>query len=433
MKTEKQRIIHNASWIIVCRIAQSILSLVVSMIMARYLGPAYYGTINYASSVVAFAVPIVQLGFNSILVQELVDTPDREGDILGTAIFTSIITSILGIIGIAAFALIVNKGETETIIVCILYSISLIFQMTEMIQYWYQARLLSKYTSLTMLVARFIISAYKIYLIISAKNIYWFALVNAIDYLIISIVLFVIYKKLSGQSLCFKYDVLKRMFAKSKYYILSSMMVVIFGHMDRIMIKLMLGDAETGFYSAAITCTGMTAFVFVAVLDSFRPIIFGHKKNSVEKYKRDVVSLYSIIIYMALAQSLFLTIFGKFVVNILYGVQYANTVNILRIITWYSAFSYMGSVRNIWLLAEGKQKYLWFINLLGAIVNVFGNLLLIPIWGACGAAVASVVTQTFTNFALCFIIKELRPAGHMIIESLNPKVLVNIGKSIIKK
>ena len=40
----------------------------------------------------------------------------------------------------------------------------------------------------------------------------------------------------------------------------------------------------------------------------------------------------------------------------MYGEAYLAAVPLLQIITWYSAFAYMGSVRNIWMLAEEKQK-----------------------------------------------------------------------------
>ena len=55
--------------------------------------------------------------------------------------------SLLGIAGVAAFAGIANRGEKETVIVCVLYSISLLFQATEMLQYWFQAKLMSKYVA----------------------------------------------------------------------------------------------------------------------------------------------------------------------------------------------------------------------------------------------------------------------------------------------
>ena len=77
MQTNK--VIKNATWIVVCRVIQAVLSLVVSMLTARYLGPSNYGIINYAAAVVAFVVPIMQLGFRNTLVNEFVKRPEKEG------------------------------------------------------------------------------------------------------------------------------------------------------------------------------------------------------------------------------------------------------------------------------------------------------------------------------------------------------------------
>ena len=72
------RVAKNAAWIIACKIVQSLITLVIGMLTARYLGPSNYGLITYASSLVAFALPIMQLGMANILVRELVDHPTRE-------------------------------------------------------------------------------------------------------------------------------------------------------------------------------------------------------------------------------------------------------------------------------------------------------------------------------------------------------------------
>lgn len=204
------------------------------------------------------------------------------------------------------------------------------------------------------------------------------------------------------------------------------MMVTVFAQTDKIMIKMFVGDAENGYYSTAVTCAGITGFVFGAVVDSLRPVIFESKKVSQKDFEKNVTLLYSIIFYMGMIQSVFLTVFAKQVVDILYGPAYLAAIPLLQIITWYSAFSYMGTVRNIWMLAEEKQKYLWILNMSGALLNVVGNLIMIPHIGAAGAAIASVLTQFFTNFLLCFIVRPIRPTSKLIIKALNPKPLFDM-------
>lgn len=427
------KVVKNASWIIVCRIIQAVLSMVVTIFTARHLGPSNYGIINYAASIVAFFAPFMQLGLNSILVQEIIENEDKEGTVIGTALVMSFISGVISILGVFAFTMVANHGDWTTIIVCVLYSLLLLFQALEHFQYWFQAKLLSKYTSITMLIAYFIVSIYKIYLLFSGKSVYWFAVSQAADYAIIAIILFIIYKKVSGQRLVFSLDMAKRMFKRSKHYIIPTLMVTLYSHVGKIMLTLMLDEASCGYYSAAVTCSGMATFVYTAIVDSVRPVIISAKKNNDESYKTSLISLYSFIIYLSLLESIFLTVFSGLITNILYGAEYASTAVVLQVLAWYLVFSYIGIVRNVWILAEGKEKYLWIINLSGASVNIILNFIFIPLFGAIGAAISSLVTQFFTNVVMSYIIKPMRENNSLMLKSLNPKYIFGLVKQVLKR
>ena len=427
---QANKVIKNATWIIVCRVIQALLSLIISMLTARYLGPSNYGIINYASSIVAFLVPIMQLGFRNTLVQEFVKKPNEEGKILGTALVLNVISAVFCIIGVISFVLIANRGETDTIIVCSLYSINLIFQALEMSQYWYQVKLLSKYTSIVSLCAYIVVSIYRIYLLITGKSIYWFAISQTLDFMIIAIALLIIYYKVGKQKLFFSLKTGKEMFSVSKYYIVSSMMVTVFGHIGSILLKFLMDDAAVGFYTTTIACTGMTSFIFAAIVDSARPSVLESRAVSKNVFEKNMISLYTIIIYVSLLQGLVLSIFAPLAVRALYGSAYDSAVMPLRIMSWFTVFSNIGTVRNVWILAEEKQKYLWIINLSGAMTNIVLNLLLIPAMGVSGAALASVITQFFTNVIMSYLIKPIKNNNKLMLKSLNPKYLGNMIKLI---
>lgn len=430
---DKNKVAKNAAWIIGIQLVKSVLGLIISMLTARFLGPSNFGVINYASSIVAFVAPIMYLGLTGVLVQELVSSPENEGEILGTSITLSLISSMLCVGGVICFVSVANKGERETIIVCALYSILLIFQAIEMMVYWFQAKLLSKYSSSVSLVAYVVVSAYKIFLLATKKSIYWFAVSNAFDYMLIAAGLMIVYKKLGGNKLRFDMPTAKRLLSKSKYYIVSNMMITIFAQTDRIMLKLMIDDAATGYYSAAVTCAGMTGFVFSAIIDSFRPLIFDSKKRNEAQFEKNMTRLYGIIIYLSLVQSVVISILSSIMVNLLYGPAYAPAKEILAILVWYTTFSYLGAVRNIWILAEDKQKYLWIINLSGALTNVVLNYFLIPIMGGVGAALASLITQIFTNVVIGFIIIPILHNNTLMLRALNPKEMMWIFKKFLHR
>ena len=420
------RVVKNASWIIICKTLQSLVGLVVSMLCARYLGPSGYGAISYAASLVAFILPLMQLGLRSTLVREIVDEGESEGVILGTALILNLISSVVCIIGINAFTLIANAGERETLVVVSLYSTSLLFQAFEVLQLWFQAKLLSKYTSVVSLIAYLIMSAYRIFLLATDKSIYWFSLSQSIDYLLIAIATMILYKKLSVSRLRFSPSCAAAMLRRSSPYILSAMMVSVFQQTDRLMLKNMLGDAATGYYSAAVTVAGITSFVFAAMIDSARPSILEGKRSGSDSFERNVSRLYSVIFFLSLVQCIVMTALAPLLIRIMYGEEYAPAAEALRLVVWYTTYSYFGSVRNIWILAEGKQKYLWLINLSGAAANVALNLVLIPCMGIVGAALASLVTQIFTNVVVGFIIPAIRRNNLLMIKGLNPKHIFDV-------
>ncbi len=197
------------------------------------------------------------------------------------------------------------------------------------------------------------------------------------------------------------------------------------------MLKIMTGNEATGIYSAAHTCAVMTSFIFAAIIDSMRPVIFEYRKKDDQLFKKSLVGLYSVIIYFSLAQCVVMTVFSSFIVRIMFGLDYQDAAIVLRISVWFTTFSYLGVIRNIWILAEGLQKYLWRCNLFSVLMNIALNWILIPIWGAAGAAIASVISQIFNNVVFGFIIAPIRPNNALMIEALHPKNLVLYTKKIV--
>ena len=426
------RMFQNAKWIIACRIGKALLQLLVGMITVRYLGPSNYGLVNYANSVIAFMIPVMQLGLNSTLVQEYVSDPDSEGNIAGTSMIMSTLSSLLCMLGVVGFASVANRGEPVAIVVCALSSLSLLFQATEMLQYWFQAKLKSKYPSLAILAAYAITSAYKLWLLISGKSVYWFALSNALEYAITSLLFFVAYKYVGGGRMGFSWKIARGMFAKSKFFILSNLMATIYHNTDLVMVKLISGNTEGGYYGAALTCGCVVNFVYAAIIDSGRPMILEQQKVSKAAFENSMTKLFSVILYATLAQCVTYTLFAPLIVKILCGDAYMATVPVLQIVVWHQVFSYTSYVRDIWILAEGKQNVLWIINTSGVVINILLNALMIPHWHAVGAALASVLTYFVSNILMVLIVKPLRPSLKLMVRGLNPKHLLSVAKMIRK-
>ena len=283
---------------------------------------------------------------------------------------------------------------------------------------------------MAMLAAYFVVALYKVYLLATGKSVYWFAVVSSIEFAIVGFSLLGVYHGQGGQKLTASLAMAKKLFSRSRYYIMSSVMVTFFQNTDHVMLQIMMGDAENGIYTAAVTCTTVVSFVYSAIIDSARPVILENKKAGTSAYEAGISKLYCITTYLSLLQGVGFSLLAKPIVMVLFGESYMAAVPVLRILIWYLSFSLMGRVRNIWILAEEKQQILWKINLSGAIMNIVVNAMVIPLWGAAGAALASLLTQIFTNFVLSFIMEPLRENVVLLLKGIAPQSLVAVLKEI---
>ena len=108
---------------------------------------------------------------------------------------------------------------------------------------------------------------------------------------------------------------------------------------------------------------------------------------------------------------------GKLIIYIMYGEAYMPATSTLQILAWYTMFSILGSARGIWIVCEDKAKYVKYYLGIGAVLNIILNYVLIPIYGAGGAAMATLVTQIFTAVFAPLIFKETRAYGKHILDS----------------
>lgn len=416
-RIQKSKEAMNAIWIISGRIIQMIIAFIVGILSARYLGPSNYGLINYGTTFITFFTAFSTLGINSIIIKELIDFPDEQGKTIGTTLVVKLIASFLSILMIFGIVMILDHDEPLTIAVSAICSIALIFQIFDTFNYWFQSKYQSKISSIASLIAYVVTSIYKIFLLAFQKSVQWFAFATVLDYIIIAILLYVFYKKNNGLPLSFSKKKGIELLKKSYHYILSGMMVAIYGQTDKLMLKQMLDETSVGYYSLASTINFMWVFVLQAIIDSMYPTILQAAKKSKEEFERKNKQLYAIVIYVSGFVAILFQFWGKFIVCLLYGKEYEPAVAPLRIVTWYTIFSYLGVARNIWIVSEGKQKYLKYMYFSAAMLNIILNYLFIPRWGAVGAAWASLITQIFTSIVIPMFIKDMRSNVKLMLEA----------------
>lgn len=404
----KTRFARNTAWILLARLYQILLNLLVSVVSVRYLGPSNYGLISYAASFTALLSACCTLGIGDVMVNVLMESPEKQGKLLGTAIAMRMVSSVLSMAAVTLAVGALNPEEPLTVWVTAVYSGGVVLQSLETVQYYYQMKLMSKVTGLLTVAVRTVVAAYKVALLVTGRDVVWFAAANVVDHGVYGLLLVLAYRSGGGQRLGLDAGLGRALLRKSSPFILSGLMVALYGQMDKIMIKHLLDETQVGYYAAAVQINNLWPFVLTAIIDSARPLILELYSRDRAQFRQRLVQLYRAVIAISLAAGLALTFLAEPIVELLYGTAYQSAAPALRIVTWSTAFSYLGVARSIWMVPSGLQRYEKHLAALGAACNAALNALLIPVWGICGAAAATLLTQIVTNCLCGFLFPPLR-------------------------
>lgn len=414
----KSKVVKNAGWLIGGKLANKCLAFLTGILAARYLGPDHYGLINYAIAYTTFFASLCTLGINSVIVKNFVDHPAQEGETIGTTLLLRALSSLLSAIMIVGIVSIVDKGEPLTIAVAALCSIGLLFQVFDTLNYWFQSKLQSKYAAIASLVSYAVMSAYKIILLLLGKSVLWFALANALEYAVMAVALLVAYFTKGGKRFSASLTKARELLRSSGSFIVAGLMASIYASTDKLMLKQMLGEAAVGYYSLASSVSVSWAFVLSAIIDSLYPGIVQSYRENRFLYEQRNRQLYAAVAYAALLMSTVICLVARPMVVFLYGDAYLPAITPMRVVVWYTAFSYLGVARNAWMVCENQQRYLKYLYAGAALINIILNLVFIPLWGATGAAAASLITQMATTILLPAMIRPLRPNAKLMLDAV---------------
>lgn len=413
------RYFFNISWMLGEQVLRILAGLFVGIYVARYLGPEQFGVYSYAVAFVALFGAIAKLGLDGIVVRDLVNRPDKRDIYLGTAFWLKLIGALLTLTTLAIAVQFTSNDATTNLYIFIIAG-GLIFQSFEVVDFYFQSKVLSKYVSIAKLIQLALSSVLKLYFIFIQADLFWFVLVSLIDQITVALSLVFAYwrQKIGSFFVGFDLGTAKAMVRNSWPLILSGIAGMLYMRIDQIMIKEMLGEREVGLYSAAVRLSEAWYFGPVILTTSLFPAIVSARKTDQELYNKRLQRLYTVMVWMAITVALPMTFLSGWVVEFLYGVAYRDAGPVLMIHIWAGVFVALGVASSSWLINENLQQIALYRTLSGAITNVILNLILIPNYGMIGAAIGTVISYMVAGFVFDLFSNKTRGMFFMKIDAL---------------
>lgn len=414
-----RRYAANTSWMFAEQMLRMVAGLLVGIWVARYLGPSQFGLFSYAAAFAALFSSIAKLGLDSIVVRDLVRHPEQCDVYLGTAFWLKLMGAVLMLVIIGIAVQFTSSDATTKLYIFIIASGS-VFQAFEVVDFYFQSKVLSKFVSICKVTQLVISSLIKLYLMLVQAELFWFVIVSLIDQMTLALTLLLVcrYKKVNNFFCHFNGAIAKNLLKNSWPLILSGIVVMIYMRIDQIMIKEMLGERAIGLYSAAVRLSEVWYFVPTLITNSLFPSIINAKKISEELYLIRLRKLFTFLIWISVATAVFVTLLCQWLITLLYGSSYQDAGQVLMIHTWGGIFVALGVASGSWFVGENLQKYSFYRTASGAFLNIFLNFALIPKYGISGAAISTVISQSMAALFFDLLTKKTRPIFFIKIKAL---------------
>jgi O-antigen/teichoic acid export membrane protein len=427
LRQEFKKYLSNTSWLISEKVFNILISFVVGVYVIRYLGPENYGILSYAISFAGLFSALAALGLDRIIVCDLVEEPFQHNELLGTAFVMRIIGA-LGVYAMIIMAIPFTSNSASTNILIFIIASGLIFQSFKVIDFWYQAKVLSKYVVISQFTTVIISSALKLLFILTGMSVIYFALVAMLESVVLMICLAGFYFRHKGSLLAWKFkpELAKSLINRSWPVIISGIVGSFYMRIDQVMIKEIMGSRTVGEYAAAAKLAEAWYFIPMVVSSSLAPAITKARSTSYKLYTSHLVKIYGLLIWIAIIIALFTTIIADHLVIFIFGPEYINSSGILCIYIWAGVFVSGGVAKGTWTILESQQKYTMINQTIGTTLNIILNLILIPRYGGYGAALATLATVISNNMIVPLLLnKAQRDHTFLFFKSFNPLYIIS--------
>ena len=383
----------RGAFISTARIIEKILAFLIIIIASRKLGSKNIGVFFYYFSLVSLFIPLMDMGFEKLLLQNWWTSSRSERNLLlGKLLSIKVLSGGIALVLLLIADYLINGNSANQMAVLAAFGAIFISEIGEMIRQPAHAENIASIDVLVPICSRlitFIIFLYfKESINFGYQLIYIYAVSNAIGTTISCLGLRGYRPKFSFKTSYKELWILAKSgipFSFTHLFVMTSL------YIDTVFIGYFKSMSDVGDYNAAYKVILAVAGLGGGVCYALFPMLSSNKDTrSRAKLFNQTLRLFIINFGTCMIGGIVL---GAWIIEYLYKGKFAGAISVFQILCVLILFSSITNLAGQTLEAMGKQKIVMKINLIAALFNVIANLLLIPKFGIKGAAFTTITTE----------------------------------------
>lgn len=424
-----QSVAKNTSIVFIGKIAESLIGILVTILLIRYLGSAGYGKYSFIYAFLSFFQILAHLGVDIIIVREISKDNTKIDKFIANGISIKLAFSVVAIL--ASWIIVQILGyplEIKTFIY--IASFSLLMSFSTVYRGIFQAKLKMGYPySVSILISLFQAGSILLLVFSKASLLHIIILKLFIEFLRAFILQRISYQYIKPR-LEIDLKVWGFLLKESWPIILTTAFVTIYYRIDQVMLFDMLGDKELGLYSSTVRIIESLDIIPTSFMLSCFPLLSKYFMDTTDKFEKLYKLSFKYLSTVLLPICVGITIFAEPIIRLLYGNEFLGAALVLRILVWSEISAFLGVVHNSILISTGLQRLDFILTSLSAIMNIILNIILIPVYGIVGAAIATVISYNF-GFFVGYCIRKTRKYNIEVFKSLRKPFLASLSMGVV--
>jgi O-antigen/teichoic acid export membrane protein len=397
-----QRIIKNTVALFAAQFVVAILSLVLSVLIARTLGDVEFGKYSFVLAFTAIFAVFSELGYNTLLIREVARDKSQAGKYLNNILIMRVLLSFVIFALITITINLMDYPADTKNIVYLLGIYALIISISAVFKAIFRAFEKMEYEAAITIFTNIMRVSSGILVLFLGYGLLGLALVFIFSGVFDILISFLICgKRFVKPKIEVDFDFWKSTIKIALPLSMLSIFGLIYVRIDTVMLSMMEGDAVVGWYNASYNLVLGFKPIPSLFLNAIFPLMAGYFVYSMGSLKIAYEKASKFLLIIGLPLAVGITLLADRFILILYGVQFYPSIIVLQILAWDILLIFLyGPLGNV-LVSINKQNQMAAVAGMSALLNVILNLILIPPLSYVGAAIATIITE-ITLFAVYF-------------------------------
>ncbi len=171
---------------------------------------------------------------------------------------------------------------------------------------------------------------------------------------------------------------------------LSSLAVMVIMRLDIMMLQKMSTSEQVGYYSVAMNVAMILPLITTSLVNTLLPKVDKYIiENNIREFINKILEKVKYVVLLLFV----LEALSLFIIDFLFGTQYRESISVLQILLLAFTFGIVVNPMSLAMLTIEKAYLLTILNWIQLPLNYIGNLFLIPLFQAEGAAISTVVLR----------------------------------------